>query len=1010
MNGKHTAQVDVIRPLHVVMIVLVGMTLAGSSLLLSAGESQILVDGAIEWHEESPLRAVVQLLCLNYQAPTTYAGTVKNYILGIGAGLAILCFTIAVFARKRNGMNGQPGDAESSNVLEGADVDTVQPRPKVHAAPLVAAQVLVGLYLLWSFASSRWSSAPELAVGTSILLTIHFLWAFGLGNSLGPAAARIVCRLLVGVTVVTAIVAVWYYYGRNPSLRAKFPYGNPTFLAACLIPGILLAASTVCEQITRFSRVRGARRLGAAILAGGSLAVIISALYLTGSRSSAVGIAFGVLGLMFFAVRGWRRLVPVVLAVGLSTAGWFYFSSAAEAFSPTGRNLTLRLRTYAWTYAWQMFREEPIAGSGQAGFVLAGDSHAVEDVLDDPRVFESRIAHVHNEWLEVMADLGLIGIALLAAAIVLTLRAGMVTLEASPPAGVRWALLGLMGALVGLIVEESFGVGLRVAGVSTMFYTVLGLIWATSTYGMNGLVHHLSKTPKRRASLAVVGSVVGLVSLVTIQQDFQAARHSYQADVAFMNGDYDTAIELASNAPNQLNPQRALTSLYQLGEAHLRRAQGFQNRALDRLERARKTAIPDERLWALAQEDYLRSHESCQHSSHTLNQLIARAPGFLNHGRLGYWLYLTMAKNARAHNDHDTENALIQNAALAIKRELLRQPFEPTIAAYYARVSRYSAGADADVEEFVEILARPLRHNRLAAVEVYVDLLRELAGDPEFASRLEPIVNEARLAVTSPPTGARSEGAGWKWPSETLRLAAALHFTRGQYQEATELLRLAAPVYEELAGTAPYGAASCFEELAICQFYADPGNPDVALTMAARAIELAPESLKGRQLRDAVKHRMVDYQLAADREKEAKQLITKAAPPGVSEEDVLHQLGIRYRQMCEAMLGRREADGLLRKAPKDLLPKLHNWVGRAIALNPNDPLAYFVAADLAFYTGDDQTTVDQLRRALGTGLPIKEAVRFVALAREKKPDSQPLQELWSALNSVQMPNTDGKSD
>ena len=291
-----------------------------------------------------------------------------------------------------------------------------------------------------------------------------------------------------------------------------------------------------------------------------------------------------------------------------------------------------------------------------------------------------------------------------------------------------------------------------------------------------------------------------------------------------------------------------------------------------------------------------------------------------------------------------------------------------------------------------------------------MELLREFAADPEFSQRLEPIVNSARLALTPPLSTTESGDHTHQWAPETLRLAAALYFTSGRHNDARELLLLAAPAYEKLASPAPFGAASCLAELAICQFFADPSAPDAALASAERAIYLAPESLSGRQLRHAVKERMVDYHLAANREEQARQLLAETAPPGATEEDVLHQLGVRYRRMCEAMLARREADGLSRRAPIDLLPNMNRWIARALALSPNDPLAHFVAADLAFYAGDDRGTVVQLRDALGTGLPVEEVVRFLTLALEKKPDSQPLQVLWSTLASAQTPDTKGTPD
>ena len=127
------------------------------------------------------------------------------------------------------------------------------------------------------------------------------------------------------------------------------------------------------------------------------------------------------------------------VSVALAGFGWWYLLGTADAFSPTGRSPTLRLRLYAWQYAWRLFTERPFTGHGQAGFVRLGDSFTVEDVLADPLVFESRISHAHNEWLEVLADLGSVGLVLLAAGLLLTLRAGMpVGSQANPIRGEKF--------------------------------------------------------------------------------------------------------------------------------------------------------------------------------------------------------------------------------------------------------------------------------------------------------------------------------------------------------------------------------------------------------------------------------------------------------------------------------------------------------------------------------------------------------------------------------------------
>ena len=82
------------------MTALVLAVVAGGSLLLSAPETTELMEGAIEWHEESILRAVVRLLCLNYEFPTHYPDTIKGYLLGLGAGLAALAYAIRVWTAR----------------------------------------------------------------------------------------------------------------------------------------------------------------------------------------------------------------------------------------------------------------------------------------------------------------------------------------------------------------------------------------------------------------------------------------------------------------------------------------------------------------------------------------------------------------------------------------------------------------------------------------------------------------------------------------------------------------------------------------------------------------------------------------------------------------------------------------------------------------------------------------------------------------------------------------------
>ncbi|MCH9035305.1 MAG: hypothetical protein IID42_12525, partial [Planctomycetes bacterium] len=355
-----------------------------------------------------------------------------------------------------------------------------------------------------------------------------------------------------------------------------------------------------------------------------------------------------------------------------------------------------------------------------------------------------------------------------------------------------------------------------------------------------------------------------------------------------------------------------------------------------------------------------------------------------------YWLNLIKAGNAAAKNDsEETETLALQNAAVAIQREMRRQPFQPQLAIEYLRVAPQSM----ELEESIAVLARPLRHNSLGTS--YVQILARLASAPGFDAAFAHVPVQAResalIISTSGPIPVQEE----VWAPEILRLAAVIHFRRGDYTDARQALVFATSAYDRMAATAPIGAASCYKELADCQFYSNPDIPAPAIASARHALILTPDSLAGRRLRNSIHNRLVDYRLAADEEEEARRLLART---GVPASLIAEELGLRYRNMCDAIL-RRRLGRILRLAPGELVPKLKRWLDRAIELTPDDPAAHFLAADLAFHTDDQITTIAQLKRALDLGLPLETALQFLRVAREKKPDHPVLEAFWELLNS-----------
>lgn len=1008
---------------HIVMIAVLGLTFAGGCLLLSAAESKTLVDGAIPWVESSPLRAVVRLLCLNYAVPTIHAGDVKMLVLGIGSGIALL--TLAITTLTRDPSEGEYATGEESDTRQ-PDAAGGRAQGKAHIPPLFAAQLLILLYLVWSFASANWSSArADLAVGASTLLAVQFAWSFALGHGLSRRAARIGVHLVIGITALTGVLAVWYFYGRNPNLRAKFPFGNPLFLSAALIPGLILAGCKIVDSVHGMF----ADRQKPAVLTGAILPVVALVLggwafALTQSRGPQVALAAGALAALFLALRGKKRLIPVLLAVAGAAFAWHTLSQQMASDSPAGRDATLRLRQYSWSYAWDMFAERALTGHGQAAFVCLGDSYAVQDVEDDPLVFGSRISHAHNEWLEVMADLGTIGLLLLIGGLVLTFYAGLQALSARGQP--RWLLAGVMAGLFALCVEESFSVGLRVSELPVVFYTMLGLCWSLSLSPEKSLIDRISRRSLLRYGVGGLVLVGGVGSLVAIQTDFAAARASYAVEEAIASDNLDDAVELAQAAQSSLNPQRALVNRFRLAQTRLAVAGKVQARAVERTQRAMQSTPPQARVLRVALSDLMLSVNHCAAGSQAIAEGLLRARTFIGVGVTQYNLYLVQARNVdeihrvagtlsqllQGMGQHDFNSAerlavqeeLAQAAHMignvqhaeayvsaardAILAELQRQPFNPSVAVRYMAV----ADLNADLESHIRVIARPLRYNRTAPL---ASLLDQLMQEPGFGDRFAPVLERAKLAVT--PMAPEEDETTQPWAPEILRIGATIAFARGHYAKAVELLEAAQDRYDELATSARMGAAAYYLELADCRFLNDPSVPEAAIRAARRCLELSPSSLEGRELRRLAQQRLMTYLLASGDEDGALALLRTLAPQDVDEEALHVELGIRYRRLCTELLQRRS--GTVMRDPK--LPGGYlSWLRRAIELAPNDAQARYLLADAAFNSGEEKIAADNLLAAIELGLPLDAANRFIDVALELKPESEPLQAMRSFVASI----------
>jgi hypothetical protein len=365
---------------------------------------------------------------------------------------------------------------------------------------------------------------------------------------------------------------------------------------------------------------------------------------------------------------------------------------------------------------------------------------------------------------------------------------------------------------------------------------------------------------------------------------------------------------------------------------------------------------------------------------------VARAPEFIGAGRLEFRINLVRAQNEASRGDI----AVLRNAATALGRDIGRHPFEPTLVTDYLRVALNWM----PVKEALAMLARPLRHNRLA--DTYVTVLQHLSQSAELDAALVALEQEALKASADAHADAAS-----RWAPEKLRVIGAVRFLRGEFHDAIRVLRAAVVLYDKLAASAPMGSSACHAELADALFYADMLHPEAAITAAKQAIQLAPRSEPGRALRFATEQRMIQYLLAGGNEIDAVSLLRSHAPAGASDTDVKAQHGRRLRMLLEAMRVPYREELRANDPNSEVVGFYRRLLARGLELNPAESGLHYLAADLAVLDGNGAIAARALEAALRQGLALEEASRFLDASAALLPDSQELRALRARVDAAQ---------
>ncbi|MCH8853162.1 MAG: hypothetical protein IID41_10995, partial [Planctomycetes bacterium] len=617
--------------------------------------------------------------------------------------------------------------------------------------------------------------------------------------------------------------------------------------------------------------------------------------------------------------------------------------------------------------------QAPAVGHGQGSFALLGDSLTVQDVLDDPRALHARLSHAHNEWLETCVDLGSVGLVITLGCFALTFWAGVQALRRDSTPHQRWLLIGLLSSLVALITEECFDVALRVAGLPTIFYTVLGLTWAVIGAGRSS--GPAAAVPKGRAVfrglLTACVAALGLLVSTSALLDFKASRALYDFQEKLQQRQWDAAtadVEFARRY--RLNPNRKLTAFYIEVWCHLRIAEGAMQDFLTRVQAEADLQNP------LHAEQMLSSgREAVTRASRVLelvDNLSRHTTQYYGTYRLAGGALALMRRVALATGEQAQAEQYREAALAALTKEHERQPYDAGLAWHILELS-----GELNVAKVVKFICPPMQYHQVD--ERYYQLVQEMAQRPSFNTDFQPILTAALATLIAQPAG----NAPVRYPTQILRIAAWVAAGRGEFADARAYARSALNLAEKERERFPIAYAIAHRELAHFTFLDDPADPGAAVEMALKGMSLLPASHEAEPVKMRMRERLAMYHLAAGNEQAALDLM-----PGRDQlrpEAVQAEMASLYLSLCQLL---SSVDAVRR--PDYLPARLDRFdeLCQTSQVAPQlKPAAAMFRASLALQAGDLSECVKRWDEAIAKGAsPVQILMQAEEAAREHPQD------------------------
>jgi len=301
-----------------------------------------------------------------------------------------------------------------------------------------AISYLLALFLAWTALSYFWAEVPLDAAEASYRFALNAVLLLIVYTAVRSAddVIHVYAAFAIGAA---GAAAYGLFFALDPE-----PYGEAARLSSQSQNANELASTLVTSLVLSVALLMVLRRsplLRPALF--GAAAIAITGVLLTVSRAGMISLGVAVLAAVILSGRWRAPVTALALVLASSTVLYFAFLAEPEArerITTTGSGTG---RTDIWTVGWRMVEDEPLRGVGSGNFDDASIHYLLapgvlrEDqfIVDTPKV-------AHNVFLGVLAELGIVGLALfLAVLISLIVSSGRAIREFSRSGDVRMEIL-----------------------------------------------------------------------------------------------------------------------------------------------------------------------------------------------------------------------------------------------------------------------------------------------------------------------------------------------------------------------------------------------------------------------------------------------------------------------------------------------------------------------------------------------------------------------------------------